>query len=110
MIVHIVTFTWKPEVTPTDVDGVTKALYDMAREVPELRFYACGANLRLRPGGSDYGVVALVDDQAGLDAYLDSEAHKQAYADWLGWMIAERQAVQLESDSLSVTGDRLNGR
>ncbi|NEM92351.1 Dabb family protein [Galbitalea soli] len=102
MIVHLASFTWTPEVTAADVAGLTESLTAMAAAVPELRYYQCGENVRLRPGGADYGVLALVDDQAGLDAYLDSEAHKQVYADWLSWMIDTRHAVQLESDGLSV--------
>lgn len=109
MIVHLASFVWKEGTTPEQVAGVTAALYAMARDVPELRFYLCGENLRLRPAGADFGVLALVDDQAGLDAYLDSDAHARVQNEWLSVMVANRQAAQLESDALSVTGDRLSG-
>jgi hypothetical protein len=95
MILHIATFRWKDEVTDADVTALTDALMQMAAGIPELRSYSAGRNLHLRPGGADYGVAAIVDDDAGLDAYLDHPAHKAVYEKHLGWMIAERTAVQL---------------
>jgi hypothetical protein len=95
MILHIATFRWKDEITEADVTALTDALTDMAGGIPEIRSYAAGPNLHLRPGGADYGVAAIVDDAAGLDAYLDHPAHKAVYEKHLGWMIAERSAVQL---------------
>ncbi|MFC5503153.1 Dabb family protein [Lysinimonas soli] len=109
MIVHLASFVWKDGTSPEQVAGVTAALYEMAREVPQLRFYLCGENLRLRPAGADFGVLALVDDPAGLDAYLDGEAHQRVQREWLSTMVASRQAAQLSSDALSVTGDWLAG-
>lgn len=95
MILHLAVFHWNEDVTPADVDGVTAALTEMAAGLPVLRGYRAGANLGLRPGGGDYGVAALVDDGAALDAYMDSEVHKAVYSQWLGRMIAERTAVQI---------------
>lgn len=95
MILHMAIFQWKEEVTSADVEGVTAALIEMAAGLPELKGYRAGANLGLRPGGGDYGVAALVEDGAALDAYMDSEAHKAVYAKWLGEMIADRTAVQI---------------
>lgn len=95
MILHIAQFRWKDDVTETDVAGLTTALREMAAGIPELRSYAAGPNLHLRPGGPDYGVAAIVDDAAGLETYLDHPAHKAVYDRYLGRMIAERGAVQL---------------
>ncbi len=97
MILHLVTFTWKPTVTEEDVEGLTASLRAMAAAIPEVRSYVCGPNLRLRPG-ADYAVAAVVDDEAGLSAYLDSAAHQQTYTDWFSWMIESREAAQLEVD------------
>ena len=95
MILHIATFTWKDDVTDQDIADLTAALMQMAADIPELRSYAAGTNLHLRPGGADYGVGAIVDDAAALDTYLEHPAHKAVYADFLGRMLAERSAVQL---------------
>lgn len=94
MILHIASFRWKDEVTPEDVAKLTEGLRSMAAEIPELRSYVCGENLRLRHG-ADYGVAAIVEDEAALGAYLDSAPHKAVYEKFLGWMIAERSAAQL---------------
>ena len=110
MIVHLASFVWKDGTTPEQITGLTAALYEMARGVPTLRFYLCGQNLRLRPAGADFGVLALVDDQAGLDAYLDSDAHAEVYRQFLSVMIETRQAAQLETDALAVSGDWMAGR
>lgn len=95
MIVHIATFTWVDSVTDADVDTLTTALTEMAAEIPALRSYVAGPNLRVRPSTVDYAVTALVDDEDALTGYLDHPAHKAVYDAHLGWMIAERHAAQL---------------
>lgn len=95
MILHIASFKWNDDVTEADVTALTEALEEMAAGIPEIRSYAAATNLHLRPAGADYGVVAIVDDAAGLDAYLDHPAHKAVYEKFLGRMIAERSAAQL---------------
>ena len=95
MILHLAAFTWKPEVTADDVAELTVALREMAGGIPELVSYECGENLRLRPGGADYAVAAIVADQAGLDTYLDSAAHAAIYENYLGRMLESRMAAQL---------------
>jgi hypothetical protein len=94
-ILHLAAFTWLDGVTADDVVALTTALEAMAEGIPELRSYRCGENLRLRPGGADFGVAAIVDDEAALAAYLDSPAHAEVYERHLGRMIAKRAAVQL---------------
>jgi heme-degrading monooxygenase HmoA len=96
MILHAALFTWRSEVTPEEVKALTEALEDMAAGLPVLRGYRCGVNLRLRPSPADYAVVALVDDEQALAAYLDSPAHAAVYDAHLSRMIENRQAAQLE--------------
>jgi len=96
MILHLAAFTWKEDVTPDDVAELTAQLREMAAQIPELRSYRCGPNLRVRPSPADYGVAAVVDDAAALEAYLDSPLHAAVYERLLGRMIADRVAVQLD--------------
>ena len=96
MILHIAQFTWKPEVSEDDVAALTAALTGMAAQIPSIRSYVAGANLRLRPSPTDYAVAAVVDDAEGLAAYLDHPLHAAVYEEHLGRMIAERAAAQLE--------------
>ncbi|WP_291037970.1 Dabb family protein [Herbiconiux sp.] len=99
MILHLAAFRWKDDVTEADVSALTAALSEMATGIPEIKSYTAGPNLHLRPAGSDYGVVAILDDAAGLDAYLDHPDHVAVYEKHLGRMIAERSAVQLPIES-----------
>lgn len=96
MLLHIAAFRWNDDVTEQDVADLTDRLFAMAASIPQIRSYRCGTNLRLRPSPADFGVAALVDDEAGLAAYLDSDAHAAVYEEFLGRMIADRMAVQLE--------------
>lgn len=95
MILHVALFQWVPDVTDDDVAELTRALESMAAGIVQIRGYRCGANLRLRPSPADYAVVALVDDEAGLAAYLDHPDHARVYAERLAAMVAERQASQI---------------
>lgn len=95
MILHIASFRWTSDVTDDDVAALTSALMSMAAGIPEIRSYVAQPNLHLRPGGADYGVAAVLEDAAALDAYLDHPAHLAVYERFLGWMIAERSAAQL---------------
>lgn len=105
MIAHLAVFRWKPDVTQEQVDELTVALRDMATKIAVLRSYVVGPNLHLRPGGSDYAVTALVDDAAGLEAYLDHPEHLAVLQSHLVPMIAERNAVQLPlADGSSLAG------
>ena len=96
MILHLAAFTWKDDVTAADIAELTSQLRDMAAQIPELRSYHCGPNLRVRPSSADFGVAAVVDDERALEAYLDSPAHAAVYERLLGRMIADRVAVQLD--------------
>ncbi len=95
MILHLATFRWRDDVTADAVTALTEALNTMAAGIPELRSYVCGEGLGLRPGGADYGVAAIIDDAAALEAYLASPLHLEVYEQHLGKMIAERSAIQL---------------
>ena len=96
MILHLAAFTWKDDVTAADIAELTSQLRDMAAQIPELRSYHCGPNLRVRPSPADFGVAAVVDDERALEAYLDSPAHAAVYERLLGRMIADRVVVQLD--------------
>lgn len=95
MILHMATFRWNDGVTDDDIAAVTAALNALPSKIAELRSYIAAPNLHTRPGGADFGVVAVVDDAASLDDYLDHPAHQDVYDRFLGRMIAERSAAQL---------------
>jgi hypothetical protein len=96
MIQHLALFTFKTGTTDDEIAELTRHLTEMAAGIPELRGYHAGPNLRLRPSDADYAVSAVVDDEAGLTAYLDSDAHKAVYDAILGRLVERRQAAQLD--------------
>ncbi len=96
MIAHLAIFDFGPEMTPDKADALARDLRAMAASLPSIKYYSAGPNLRMRPGGSDFGVLALVEDQAGIDAYLDSPAHAQLVAASITPFLVNRSAVQLE--------------
>jgi hypothetical protein len=96
MIQHLAMFTFVDGTTPAEVEELTARLAEMAEKLPSLRSYHAGPNLRLRPSDADYAVSAVVDDEAGLAAYLDSDVHKEVYDTILGRLIDQRQAAQLD--------------
>jgi len=100
MIQHLALFTFVPGTTQDDIAELTRQLTEMAAGIPELRGYHAGPNLRLRPSDADYAVSAVVDDEAGLSAYLDSAAHKAVYDRILGRLVERRQAAQLDIGSI----------
>jgi hypothetical protein len=96
VIAHLATFTFREDVTAAEIDELAGDLRAMAGTLPSIRRYLCGRDLALRPNGAHLGVVALVDDQAGLDAYLDSPAHGELVARSIAPRLVIRQALQLE--------------
>jgi hypothetical protein len=95
VIAHIVTFVWK-DGTEAEVAGLGEALQQMADAIPALVFYRAGPNLRLRPNGADFAVLAVAADAAGIAEYLDAPAHVELVAARIAPNAAIRQAVQLD--------------
>lgn len=96
MIAHVAVFTFGPEMTDERAEQLAQELRAMALRIPSIKRYTAGPNLRLRPGGADFGVVAVLEDQAGVDAYLDSPAHVDLVATTIAPFLVQRQAVQIE--------------
>jgi len=95
MILHIAQFTFKPEVTPTDVDALQAALYDMVAQLPFIKSYIAHPNLRVRPSDTDFVCVALLEAPEDLERYMEAPEHKKVYAEHLDWMVASRSAAQV---------------
>ena len=101
MILHVVTFTFRADVTSDELDAVDDALASLPGRIDALRSYSHGRDLRLRDGTGDYAVVALVDDPEGLVAYLEHPDHRAAVQRCIQPLVVTRQTVQIESDPRS---------
>lgn len=96
VIMHLVTFTWRPGVTNDDVVAVIEALTSLPEQIPELLSYNFGPDLGLREGNADFAVAAVVESPETLPAYLDHPEHLRIIKEFIAPLIAIRQAVQIE--------------
>ena len=100
MILHVVTFTLRDDVTDPQLDAVDAALAELPARIAALRSYSHGRDLGLRSGNGHYAVVALVDNAEGLVGYLDHPDHVRAVQTHLQPLLVTRQAVQIETGPL----------
>ena len=97
MIVHVVTFAFRDDVSAEQLDAIDAALEELPGRIEGLRNYLHGRDLRLREGTGDYAVVAVVDDTDALAGYLDHPAHVHAVQTYVVPVTQSRQAVQMET-------------
>jgi hypothetical protein len=84
MIIHVVLFRLKPNLTDDERDALAAALSRATREIPSIRRARVGSRVTMgRPYEqlmtTDYSFAAMLefDDRDGLRAYLDHSAHEQ---------------------------------
>jgi hypothetical protein len=84
MLVHVVLFRPKPDVSETDRNGMLASLAVAATEIPSVRRFHIGRRVLHgaayeRMMAHDYPFVAIVefDDLAGLQAYLQHPKHQK---------------------------------
>jgi hypothetical protein len=84
MVVHIVLFRPKPDISESDREAMFDALRVASTEIPSVRRFHVGS--RVTHGGTyeklmteDYPYSAVIefDDLAGLKAYLSHEQHEK---------------------------------
>lgn len=100
---HLVTFTWRPDVTNDDVVAVIEGLTSLPAQIPELLTYSFGPDLGLREGNADFAVAAVLDSPKSLPAYLDHPEHVRILKEFIAPLIASRQAVQFELPAEAAT-------
>ncbi|BCS36100.1 hypothetical protein TBR22_A53370 [Luteitalea sp. TBR-22] len=83
MIVHVVLFRPRPDVSDAEREGLLESMRVAAREVPSVRGFRIGAHLDPPPtyvlgGFPSFPWIALLefDDTAGLQAYLTHPLHR----------------------------------
>jgi hypothetical protein len=96
MILHLVSFHWKEDVSSNDVAHLSEELAVFRRKVDCLVGYHFGPDLGLRQGNADYGIAAVVASPEALVEYLEHPAHHELVGQVIGPMTASRQAVQIE--------------
>jgi len=100
MLLHVVLFDPKTDVTDRQHGALLASIADAARAIPSVRRFDVGRRLAGGPvyqanADGDFAFIAIVgfDDRAGLDAYLSHPAHAA-----LGRLFRETQARALVYD------------
>ena len=95
MILHVVTFVWKRDITTSEVDRLHEALGRLPQLIAQLVRYEHGRDLGLKQGNADYAICAVVRSAEDLALYLDHPEHVRVVRELTSQMFASRQAVQL---------------
>jgi hypothetical protein len=97
MIVHVVSFRWKPGTTPHQIDAIAEGLDRLPATVPSIRSLRHGRDLGVSaPDNADYAIVGVFDDVEGWVAYDSHPAHESVRANLIRPHLQERSAVQFE--------------
>jgi hypothetical protein len=86
MIVHVVLFSPRPDLSGADRDAVLDSVMKAAREIPSIRRLRVGRRIKHSLPGYEqamrddyeYAVFIEFDDAAGLKAYLQHPSHAAA--------------------------------
>jgi stress responsive alpha/beta barrel protein len=86
MIVHVVLFSPKPDLSPSDRTAVLDALQSAAKNIPSIKRLRVGKRVKHSLPGYEqmmrddyeYAVIIEFDDVEGLRAYLQHPAHAAA--------------------------------
>ena len=86
MIVHVVLFSPKPDLSPSDRTAVLDALQSAATNIPSIKRVRVGRRVKHSLPGYEqmmrddyeYAVIIEFDDVEGLRAYLQHPAHAAA--------------------------------
>jgi hypothetical protein len=84
VIVHVVLFKFKPGVARDDarLDAIVKAMDALPHEIPLIRGWHHGFNITEDALAWDYGLEAVFNSEADLQAYFDHPAHLPVVAAW----------------------------
>jgi Stress responsive A/B Barrel Domain len=98
MIRHTVMLRWKPGTTPADIAAATEGLGGLPGAIPEIREYHFGHDIGVNSGNFDFVVVADFADTDDYVAYRDHPLHRAIIAERILPHVAERAAVQFDTD------------
>ncbi|HEX8368394.1 MAG TPA: Dabb family protein [Pyrinomonadaceae bacterium] len=88
MLIHIVCWKYKPEITETERAAHRAKLKNLPDVIPDILSFKVGADILHLERSFDTGLVATYPDRAALDVYTVHPAHQEVAA--LGKQIAEK--------------------
>jgi hypothetical protein len=96
MLQHVVALTWNDSVPQNYAEVVNKVLHEMAKTIPSVRSYRCGADLGVSShANANYLIVAEFDDVAGWREYDENPLHNEVRAKYFAPYVASRVASQI---------------
>jgi len=98
MLRHTVLFTWADGVTDEQVDAMAAVLDARVAPIDTIGEYRHGRDLGLTDGNADYAIVADFANQSDYIVYRDHPDHVAVIAESIKPLIAQRMAVQYETD------------
>ncbi len=96
MVRHCVLFRFTDATTPDDVERIAAAAAELSGQVPSIRAYTFGPDLRLGEGSWDFAIVGDFDDADGWAAYDQHPDHLRFRSDVIGPHVADRAAVRID--------------
>ena len=90
MIRHVVLMTFKPEVSPGEIDVIAEKLRSLSDQIPAIEEYEVG--LGMNTGNATMAVVGLFADEARFQEYNEHPDHRAVAQDLLIPAV-ERSAV-----------------
>lgn len=96
MIRHVALFRLKEDAPSGTQQALEDGLFLLAQTIEAISAYSYGADLGLREGNFDFGVVADFEDEAAFVAYAEHPAHLTLIKELVAPVIAERASLQFE--------------
>lgn len=98
MLRHVVLFKLDPKAPSDALTSLEEGLFELSRSISEIVSYRYGADLGLREGNFDFGLVADFADAAAFDRYVVHPDHQAFIRDRLTPIVLERVSVQYSID------------
>jgi hypothetical protein len=93
---HVVLLRFTDVTAANDVRAITDALNTLPAQIPELRDYRIGTDLRLAEENAHFAIVADFDNVEGYAVYRDDPEHQRIIAELIRPFLASRTAAQYE--------------
>lgn len=100
MLRHVVMFKLKQDAPADATKSLEAGLSLLAQAIPEIAAYDYGADLGLREGNFDFGLVADFVDAEAFHRYSAHPDHQRFIRDCLAPIVADRVSVQFEIDEM----------
>jgi len=96
MIRHVVLLNWNEKCTDEHVQAVTEGLAALPAQIPQIRSYHFGPDLRKSRRNADYALIGDFDNEADYQAYVEHPAHVDFMKNLTGPILDSFTTVQFE--------------